>query len=74
MIKINKTYYTFAIANRIDEEFDNIGMSDERAVELIKESIDETLKYYEDTFEEVEDWEVFESDLYSDAKRKLGLE
>lgn len=48
-------------------------MSDERAVELIKESIDETLKYYEDTFEEIEDWDVFESDLYSDAKRKLGL-
>lgn len=72
-MKINKTYYLVAIANRIDEEFGDIGMSDERAVELIKESIDETIAYYENTFEEIEDWDVFESDLYSDAKRKLGL-
>lgn len=72
-MKINKTYYLVEIANRIGEEFGDIGMNDERAVELIKESIDETIAYYENTFEEIEDWEVFENDLYSDAKRKLGL-
>ena len=72
-MEINKAYYIDAIKERIDEEFGDIGMNDERAVELIRQSIDETIAFYENTFEEIEDWEVFENDLYSDAKRKLGL-
>ena len=72
-MKINKSYYIDAIKERIDEEFGDTGMNDERAVELIRQSIDETIAFYEDTFGEVEDWDVFEDDLYSDAKRKLGL-
>ena len=72
MIKVNKDYYTIAIANKIDEEF-GAENSDDKTIQLIKESIDETINYYDETFGEIDDWEVFEYDLLTDAKRKLGL-
>lgn len=72
MIKVNKDYYTIAIANKIDEEFGTEN-SDDKTIQLIKESIDETINYYDETFGEIDDWEVFEYDLFTDAKRKLGL-
>ena len=72
MIKVNKDYYIIAIANKIDEEFGTEN-SDDKAIQLIKESIDETINYYDETFGEIDDWEVFEYDLLTDAKRKLGL-
>lgn len=73
MIKVNKDYYTIAIANKIDEEF-GAENSDDKTIQLIKESIDETINYYDETFGEIDDWEVFEYDLLTDAKRKLGLQ
>ena len=72
MIKVNKDYYTIAIANKIDEEFGTEN-SDSKTIQLIKESIDETINYYDETFGEIDDWETFEYDLLTDAKRKLGL-
>ena len=73
MIKGNKDYYTISIANKIDEEFGTEN-SDDKTIQLIKESIDETINYYDETFGEIDDWEMFEYDLITDAKRKLGLQ
>lgn len=73
MIKIDKNFYTLMIAGAIEDE-ELPGIKDEEAVKLIGESIDETVKFYEDTFGEIEDWEVFEDDLLADAKKKLGVQ
>lgn len=74
MINIDKNFYTILVTSALEEE-DIPGLSDEKAVELIRESIDETVKYYDDTFDfEDIDWEVFESDMIADAKKKLGVQ
>lgn len=70
MIKINIDRYAAAICYRLDEDFPEIGDFD---LEKVKESISETVQYYDDTFGEIDDWEVFEADLYTDVKNKLGL-
>ncbi len=68
MIDIER--YAVAICMRLDEDYPDVGDFD---LNKVKESISETIRYYEDTLGGIEDWEQFEADLYWDVRNKLGL-
>lgn len=63
-MNIDRDYYIAAIC----EEFPAEGLSDEKYFKAINEAIDKTISQYPD---EVDDWDMFEQDLYSNVEEML---
>ena len=64
-MEIDKDYYIAAIC----EEFPAEGLSDEQYFDVVNEAIDKTISQYSG---EVDDWDVFEQDLYSNVLEMLS--
>ena len=63
-MEIDRDYYIAAIT----EEFPADGLSDEIYFKLVNEAIDKTVSQYPD---EVDDWDMFEQDLYMNVLEML---
>lgn len=64
-MEIDRDYYIAAIT----EEFPADGLSDERYFNVVNEAIDKTISQYPD---EVDDWDMFEQDLYCNVEEMLS--
>lgn len=64
-MNIDREYYIAAIT----EEFPADGLSDEQYFKAVNEAIDKTISQYPD---EVDDWDMFEQDLYSNVEEMLS--
>ena len=59
-MSIDRDYYIQAIT----EEFPADGLSDEKYFKVVNEAIDKTISQYPD---EVDDWDMFDQDLYNNV-------
>lgn len=64
-MNIDRDYYIAAIC----EEFPADGLSDEQYFKAVNEAIDKTISQYPD---EVDDWDMFEQDLYMNVLEMLS--
>lgn len=64
-MNIDRDYYIAAIC----EEFPAEGLSDEQYFDVVNEAIDKTISQYPD---EVDDWDMFEQDLYNNVSEMLS--
>lgn len=64
-MNIDRDYYIAAIC----EEFPADGLSDEQYFKTINEAIDKTISKYHG---EVDDWDLFEQDLYCNVEEMLS--
>ena len=62
---IDREYYIAAIC----EEFPAEGLSDEQYFKVVNEAIDKTISQYHN---EVDDWDLFEQDLYNNVDEMLS--
>lgn len=63
-MEIDRDYYIAAIT----EEFPAVGLSDEIYFNVVNEAIDKTISQYTG---EVDDWDLFEQDLYNSVEEML---
>ena len=63
-MSIDRDYYIAAIT----EEFPADGLSDEQYFKAVNEAIDKTISHYSG---EVDDWDMFEQDLYNNVSEML---
>lgn len=63
-MSIDRDYYIAAIT----EEFPAEGLSDECYFKVVNKAIDKTISQYPD---EVDDWDMFEQDLYNNVEEML---